>query len=265
MNISGRSGQRSRRGEAEFWKSWRKRPNVAEIGDNNAIPHEQRERLQLLLDEARAAFFAADELQAIVSSEEWRRARELRRAVVHQLENLRKFWRTALIQDPRSTGHINWDASLDSWFTRGAPIPALEQIPDYVGLFLGRTIKALEQHDMHQVQGLRSDSTAGWREALEPVVEYYRRNLGRKLSGAFADHTMDPPANLPESFLERAERAKNDDHPFYPIPKHESQWFLYDCMRYVSPVDSDTRVLRSLLKQHWLRTHSSEKSASKKR
>src|SRR5918993_6122876 len=197
MNIFARSRQRLKRGEAEFWKSWRKRPSLAELCDYNAIPHEQRDRLQALLDEARVAFFAADNLQATVSSEEWRRSRELRRAVVHRLENLCKFWQTALIQDPSSTGHINWDASLDSWFTRGAPIPALEQIPDYVGLFLARTIKALEEHEWHHVQGLRFDSTAGWRQALEPLVEYYRRNLGRKLSGAFADHTMDPPANLP--------------------------------------------------------------------
>ena len=169
--------------------------------------------------------------------------------MVHRLKSVGEFWKNALDGDPISTGHINWDASLDTWFTRGAPIPTFDHIPDYVGLFLKRTIKALKKHEWMYVQCLRSDSTEGWREALEPVVVFYRQALGRKLSGAFADHTMDPPPNLPAAFLERG----NHDELFYPVPKHKSQWFLYDCMRYISPRDSDTRVLRSLLKQHWLR------------
>jgi hypothetical protein len=71
---------------------------------------------------------------------------------------------------------------------------------------------------------------------------------------------MDPPSSLPPGFEKRAQKreqgkdAAEDRGPLlYPIPRHESQWFLFDCMRYVSPREADTRVLRSLMKGYWSR------------
>lgn len=136
-------------------------------------------------------------------------------------------------------------------------MPEADEVPDYVGMFLSRTtaeLALLQEADQHRAKPERTDSNRGWAQTLEPLVAFYCHDLQRTLSGTFADHATKLPADLPASFRRRVKRtAGKENRAFYPIPKHDSQWFLYDCMRHISPRDADTRVLRSLLKQRWMR------------
>ena len=97
---------------------------------------------------------------------------------------------------------------------------------------------------------MRVDSTDSWRESLESLVCFYIDELQRDLSGSFADNQLELPPRLANELAERHSRSNKDY--FYPIPKHESQRFLFDCMRYIAPKDADTRKLRSLIKAHWM-------------
>jgi hypothetical protein len=176
MTTSRRTVRRSRRGEAEFWKSWRQKVSLNDLVERYAIPTELQEKLAELLSDARTTFIATDEEQMVAGSESAKRAKVLRSAIIKRLRGIDKLWKKAKASEPDAAGLVNWDASMIPIVARGSPAPELDELPDYVGLFLARTISAFEECEFHYVPLLRADSTRSWREALEGVVAYYKRS-----------------------------------------------------------------------------------------
>jgi len=160
-----------------------------------------------------------------------------------RFEDLRTEWQTFRRDDHESAARINWHAAYNSNLrvsnATGSP-------PDVIDAILSKLEHFMTEQTL-EFTPMRRDSNNVWRESMSSLVLFCHHEAGWRLQGNFIGDFY------PGEFAKNGSALSGDaEDQSFPIPKHQSQWFLFDCMRYIDEKAANTRVLQSLLKSDWM-------------